>query len=43
VSIGETAAGLGQFRYLLFITFVTETDDLWGHTFYNEIKVVERK
>jgi RNA polymerase sigma factor (sigma-70 family) len=43
VSIGETAASLGQFRYLLFVTFVTETDDLWGHTFYNEIKVVERK
>jgi hypothetical protein len=27
----------------LFMMFVTETEDWWGHTYYNEIDVIERK
>ena len=34
------AATLGRYRYLLFVTFVTETGDGYGHTFFNEIDVV---
>jgi len=30
---------LGRYRYLLFVTFPTETNDAWGHTFYSEIAV----
>jgi hypothetical protein len=33
----------GHFRHLLFQTFVTETRDGWGHTFYSEINVVGRE
>jgi hypothetical protein len=36
-------AALGSWRHLLFELFVTETDDTWGHTFYGEIDVVEKK
>src|SRR2546423_12911468 len=32
---------MGRWRYLLFVTFVTETDDMCGQTFYSEIDVVE--
>jgi RNA polymerase sigma factor (sigma-70 family) len=31
---------LGNYRYLLFQMFVTETDDQWGNTFYGEIDVI---
>lgn len=34
---------LGRYRYLLFEMFVTETEDQWGHTFYGEIEVTEKK
>ena len=40
---GTSAAGLGRYQYLLFDMFVTETKDQWGHTFYGEIDVVEKK
>jgi RNA polymerase sigma factor (sigma-70 family) len=30
---------VGSYRYLLFVTFVTETSDVWGHTFFNEIDI----
>ena len=43
VSIAGSTVPLGRFRYLLFVTFVTETDDNWGHTFYSEINVREAK
>jgi RNA polymerase sigma factor (sigma-70 family) len=34
---------IGTFRHLLLNVFVTETNDEWGHTFYGELDVVERK
>jgi hypothetical protein len=34
---------LGRYRYLLFEMFITETEDQWGHTFYSEIEVTEKK
>jgi hypothetical protein len=43
VAITSAAGTLGTYRYLLFVTFVTETNDGWGHTFFNEIDVVEKK
>jgi hypothetical protein len=44
VSIADPkGAALGSWRHLLFELFVTETDDIWGHTFYGEIDVVEKK
>ncbi|HEX4793903.1 MAG TPA: hypothetical protein VH370_08935, partial [Humisphaera sp.] len=43
VSIGDGIASLGSYRYLLFNTFVTETRDDWGHTFFNEIAVSSAK
>ena len=42
VSIADPAAPLGRFRYLLFVTFATESDDPWGHTFFSEISVQEK-
>jgi RNA polymerase sigma factor (sigma-70 family) len=34
---------IGSCRYLLFVSFVTETSDGWGHTFFNEIDIVRGK
>jgi hypothetical protein len=42
VSISNGAGLLGTYRYLLFATFVTETDDDWGHTFFSEIDVLRQ-
>ncbi|MCY2954965.1 MAG: sigma-70 family RNA polymerase sigma factor [Planctomycetota bacterium] len=46
VSIQRKDGGvLGQYRYLLFVEFVTESRTPWGsgHTFYNEIDIFERQ
>ena len=44
VSVSRTdAATLGKFRYLLLEMFPTETRDRFGHTFYGEIDVIEKK
>lgn len=40
VQISNKDAPLGNYRYLLFETYVTETADMWGHTFYNEVEVI---
>jgi hypothetical protein len=45
-AVAIRAAGAGpirRFRHLLFQTFVTETHDGWGHTFYSELDVVGRE
>lgn len=39
VSISDTAASLGAFRYLLFDVSRTEDRDTFGNTFYSEIDV----
>jgi RNA polymerase sigma factor (sigma-70 family) len=40
-SISDKQKGtLGSYKYLLFEVFVTEADDVFGHTFYNEIDVI---
>jgi hypothetical protein len=42
-SISDKQKGsLGSYRYLLFQIFVTEADDVFGHTFYGEIDVIRR-
>jgi hypothetical protein len=43
VSIRGNAQAIGNYRYLLFLMFATETQDMWGQTFWSEIDVVERK
>lgn len=43
VSISDPSGTIGNYRYLLFETFVTETADMWGHTFYSEISVIQRR
>ncbi|HWZ46412.1 MAG TPA: hypothetical protein VNW97_23265 [Candidatus Saccharimonadales bacterium] len=43
VSITDASGPLGKFRYLLFDTVPTESDDPWGNTFYSEVDVVGRK
>jgi hypothetical protein len=43
VSISDSRGSLGKFRYLLFDSVPTETDDPWGNTFYSEVDVVARK
>jgi RNA polymerase sigma factor (sigma-70 family) len=40
VHLADPSGSLGNYRYLLFETFVTETADTWGHTFYAEIEVI---
>jgi RNA polymerase sigma factor (sigma-70 family) len=40
VSIAGRDGALGRYRYLLFCTFVTETRDDWGHTFFSEVNAV---
>lgn len=42
VSVAAADGSLGKYRYLLFDTVATETDDDWGNTFYSEIDVIER-
>jgi hypothetical protein len=42
VSITDTTGSLGRYRYLLFDVFETESDDVWGNTFYSEIDVVTK-
>lgn len=43
VSISDSRGSIGKFRYLLFDSVPTETDDLWGNTFYSEVDVVAKK
>ncbi|MFI5380223.1 MAG: sigma-70 family RNA polymerase sigma factor [Tepidisphaerales bacterium] len=43
VSIHAGSNPLGRYRHLLFACFVTETQDIWGQTFFSEIDVVEHK
>jgi hypothetical protein len=44
VSISDKQKGtLGTHRHLLFQVFVTESDDVFGHTFYHEIDVLPVK
>ena len=42
---GKDGGVVGQYRYLLFVAFVTESRTPWGsgHTFYNEIDVAGRQ
>lgn len=40
VHVTDPSGTLGTYRYLLFETFVTETNDTWGHTFYAEVEVM---
>lgn len=42
VSVRAASDTLGRYRYLLFDTVATETDDDWGNTFYSEIDVIEK-
>jgi hypothetical protein len=42
VSVSAANGTLGNYRYLLFDTVATETDDDWGNTFYSEIDVIEK-
>ena len=42
VSLTDTAGTLGRYRYLLFDFFETESEDVWGNTFYGEITVVTK-
>jgi hypothetical protein len=42
VSIRGEAGSIGSYRYLLFVTFATETYNVWGQTFWSEIDVVGR-
>jgi RNA polymerase sigma factor (sigma-70 family) len=43
VSISGATGPIGPFRYLLFVMLPTETADGFGHTFYSEIDIVEKK
>lgn len=43
VSITDSSGSLGNYRYLLFEMFVTESHDTFGHTFYSEIDVVQKR
>lgn len=43
VSITDSTGSLGKFRYLLFDTVPTESDDAWGNTFFSEIDVIAKK
>jgi hypothetical protein len=42
VSIADATGSLGKYRYLLFDSYVTETADDWGNTFYSEVDVVKQ-
>lgn len=43
VSISDSSGSLGRFRYLLFDSVPTETDDDDGNTFFSEINVIAAK
>jgi len=43
VSVSHSSGSLGNFRYILFETFITESKDTFGHTFYSEIDVVQKQ
>jgi len=43
VGISDPVGAIGSYRYLLFVVFPTETTDAWGHTFYDEVNVIEEK
>jgi hypothetical protein len=43
VSITDARGSLGKFRYLLFDSVPTETDDPSGNTFYSEVDVVAKE
>ena len=43
VSISDSAGSLGNYRYILFEIFITESNDTFGHTFYSEIDVVQKQ
>lgn len=43
VSVSDSSESLGNYRYLLFEMFITESKDTFGHTFYSEIDVVQKK
>jgi RNA polymerase sigma factor (sigma-70 family) len=43
VGISGPSGTLGNYRYLLFVIFPAQADDVSGHTFYSEINVIERK
>jgi hypothetical protein len=43
VSIADNTGSLGKFRYLLFDSVPTETDDEDGNTFFSEINVIATK
>ncbi len=42
VSVSDSSGVIGRYRYLLFDIFCTETEDLFGNTFYSEIDVIDR-
>jgi hypothetical protein len=42
VSISDVHGSLGKFRYLLFDSVPSETDDDWGNTFFSEINIIPR-
>ena len=42
VSLTDTSGSLGRYRYLLFDVFESESEDVWGNTFYSEITVVTK-
>jgi hypothetical protein len=39
---GKDGGVLGKYRYLLFVTFATETHNPWGQTFWSEIDIIGR-
>ena len=43
VTIRRPSGDPGRYRYLLFEMFPTETVDPFGHTFYSQIRTIERK
>jgi len=42
VSISSPSGSLGRFKHILFVCFVTETDDTIGNTFFSEVAVLSR-
>lgn len=42
VAVSGKDGVLGKYRYLLFVTFATETHNPWGQTFWSEIDIVGR-
>jgi len=42
VSISDSSGAIGKYRYLLFDTMQTESNDPFGNTFYTEIDVIDQ-